>query len=101
MVEGLAATGLHKTKKPNLNSPECPRGCVVIDHLDYGRRYFACPTITVVMETSMPYWSNRRTFLKQLGAVGIAALPAKHLRALAGTTAAKEPSLAAFSGVKN
>ena len=49
----------------------------------------------------MPYWSNRRTFLKQLGAAGIAALPAKHLAALAGTTAATETSPAAPSGVKN
>ena len=49
----------------------------------------------------MPYWSNRRTFLKQLGASGIAALPAKHLAALAGTTVAAETSPAAPSGVKN
>jgi uncharacterized protein len=57
--------------------------------------------ITGVMETNMPYWSNRRTFLKQLGAAGIAALPAKHLAALAGTTAATETSPTAPSGVKN
>jgi DUF1680 family protein len=57
--------------------------------------------ITGVMETSMLYWSDRRTFLKQLGAAGIAALPTKHLAALAGATAATETSLAAFSGVKN
>src|SRR6266853_6233794 len=56
--------------------------------------------ITGIMETNLPYWTNRRTFMKQLGATAIAALPAKHL-ATFGTTDAKDTSRAALSVVKN
>jgi uncharacterized protein len=49
----------------------------------------------------MPFWSDRRSFLKQLGVAGISALSAKHLIALTGTTAATEASQVALSGVKN
>jgi uncharacterized protein len=57
--------------------------------------------ITGVMETNLSYWSDRRTFLKQLGATGIAFLPAKHLATFGGTTGARETSRAALSVVKN
>ena len=54
-----------------------------------------------VMETNLSYWSSRRTFLKQLGVAGIAALPAKHLAMFGGTTDATDTSRATLSVVKN
>jgi uncharacterized protein len=49
----------------------------------------------------LPYWSNRRNFLKQLGAAGIAALPAKHLVTLGGRADATDASRESLSVVKN
>ena len=75
--------------------------CLGIDRSDYRDNISHKRMITGVMETNLSYWSDRRTFLKQLGATGIAFLPAKHLATFGGTTGARETSRAALSVVKN
>jgi DUF1680 family protein len=49
----------------------------------------------------LAYWPNRRTFLKQLGAAGIAGLQAKHLAKFRGASDAADTSRAALTVVKN
>jgi DUF1680 family protein len=75
--------------------------CLGIDRSDYRDSISQKRTINSVMETNLSYLSNRRIFLKQLGAAGIAAFPAKHLATLGGTTDGTEASGKALSVVKN
>ncbi len=49
----------------------------------------------------MAYWSNRRTFLKQLGATGFVGLQAKHLATFRDASDGADTSRAALTVVKN